>query len=130
MKSLIISIGFMLAFTLLGAGCASSGVKEAGNSNLTVGQVKMEIEKGITTQEEILRVFGAPNIVTKNRSNNEVWNYNRMSYETSHGSEGGGLIVWGGSRAVSSSTTKSFDLIIIFDENDVVKDYSVISAVF
>ena len=35
-----------------------------------------------------------------------------------------------GSRAVSSATTKSFDLIIIFDENDIVKDYSIIAASF
>jgi hypothetical protein len=111
-------------------GCATSGVKEMSNTNLTTGKVKMEIIKGVTTQAEILQIFGSPNIVTKNRSNDEVWNYNRMSFESAYGSEGGGFIFWGGSRAVSSATTKSFDLIIIYDDKDVVKDYSIISASF
>lgn len=111
-------------------GCATSGVKEMSNTNLTTGKVKMEIKKGVTTQAEILQIFGSPNIVTKNRSNDEVWNYNRMSYESAYGSDGGGFIFWGGSRAVSSATTKSFDLIIIFDDKDVVKDYSIIAASF
>lgn len=111
-------------------GCATSGVKEMSNTNLTSGKVKMEIKKGVTTQTEILQIFGSPNIVTKNRSNDEVWNYNRMSYETAYGSDVGGFIFWGGSRAVSSATTKSFDLIIIFDDKDVVKDYSIIAASF
>ncbi len=117
-------------FSVFIFGCASSGVKETSNTNLTSGKVKMEIKKGVTTQADILQIFGSPNIVTKNRSNDEVWNYNRMSYESAYGSEGGGFIFWGGSRAVSSATTKSFDLIIIFDDNDVVKDYSVIAASF
>lgn len=123
---LITFLPFIVAFT----GCASSGVKEMSNTNLTTGKVKMEVKKGETTQAEILQIFGSPNIVTKNRDNDEVWNYNRMSYESAYGSEGGGFIFWGGSRAVSSATTKSFDLIIIFDDNDVVKDYSLISASF
>jgi len=116
--------------SVLFSGCATSGVKEMSNTNLTSGKVKMEIKKGVTTQAEILQIFGSPNIVTKNRSNDEVWNYNRMSYESAYGSDGGGFIFWGGSRAVSSATTKSFDLIIIFDDKDVVKDYSIIAASF
>ena len=111
-------------------GCASSVKKDESNTALTAGRVKMEIEKGKTAQADILKIFGSPNIVTKNRENDEVWNYNRMSYESVYGSDSGWLIFWGGSRAVSSTTTKSFDLIIIFDKNDIVKDYSVIAASF
>ena len=70
-----------------------------------------KIIKGETTQAEILEIFGSPNIVTKNKSDNEVWNYNRMSFETATGDDGATLIFWGGSRALSTSTTKSFDLI-------------------
>lgn len=126
-----LSLFFPLMFVaLLISGCATFGVKEMSNTNLTAGKVKMEIKKGKTTQAEILQIFGAPNIITKNRSNDEVWNYNRMSYEAVYGSDFGGLIFWGGSRAVSSATTKSFDLIIIFDENGIVKDYSIIAASF
>lgn len=96
-------------------------------SNLTTGVVKSEVIKGQTTQAEILQIFGSPNLVTKNRDDNEVWNYNKMSV-----SSVGGMAsdVWLGSRALSSVTTSSFDLILIFDENDTVIDYSIISAAY
>ena len=102
---------------------------EAHGSKLTVGMVKKEIKKGITNQAEIMQIFGAPNLVTKNRKGDEVWNYNRMSFK-SVSTRGDSLFLFysGGSKAVASTTTKSFDLIIIFDENDIVKDYSVIAA--
>jgi len=83
----------------------------AQNSNLTVGMVKTKIIKGETTQAEILQVFGAPNIITKNRNNNEVWNYNRMSFTSVTGTDSAMIIFWGGSRAMTAATTKSFDLI-------------------
>jgi hypothetical protein len=114
------------------AGCTSKVQKNmpARDSNLTAGVVKREIIKGETTQAEILEMFGSPNLVTMNRDEDEVWNYNRMSYETTTGADGGFAIFWSGTSAVSSTTTKNFDLIIIFDDNDVVKDYSVIQAAY
>jgi len=111
---------------------------ESEKSNLTVGMVKTQIIKGETNQAEILEIFGAPNIITKNRDNDEVWNYNRMSFDTASSSAGILAIFWtgnvagagGASKAASTATTKSFDLILIFDENDVVTDYSVIAAAY
>ncbi len=88
--------------------------------------VKSKIEKGKTSQAEILQIFGSPNMVTKNRSNNEVWSYNRMSVVQ----KGGQTNFLFGERASVSSSNKSFDLIIVFDSTDVVKDYSVISTNF
>ena len=111
--------------------CSSSARRETPQqSNLTAGTVKARIEKGVTTQAEIMQLFGAPNLVTKNRANDEVWNYNRMAFQSVSGGEDWSLFLIGGSRAVSSSTSRNFDLIITFDSNDVVKDYSVIQAQF
>lgn len=96
-------------------------------SNLTVGVVKTKVKKGETNQTEILQLFGSPNLITKNKSNNEVWSYNRMSSV-----EKGGYTYfasWDG-RASQSSSTQSFDLIITFDNNEIVIDYSVISSSF
>lgn len=110
-------------------GCSyTNQLEKSQESTLTTGEVKTTIIKGQTDQSEILKKFGSPNLVTINKNEEEVWNYNRMSYETRSGSEGGTLIFFGGSKALSTSTTKSFDLIITFDKNDVVKDYTVISA--
>lgn len=122
------------------AGCytAPRTGDESQKSNLTAGMVKIQIIKGETTQAEVLEIFGAPNIVTKNRGDDEVWNYSRMSFESTSSSGTILGIFWtglaagaaSGSRASSTATTKSFDLILIFDENDIVKDYSVIAASF
>lgn len=119
-------------FLVILSGCATfpKANDPLEKSNLTMGTIKSKIIKGQTTQEEVLKLLGSPNLVTKNRVNNEVWNYNRMAFESKSGEDAGGLLLWGGSRAMSTATTKSFDLIIEFESNDVVKEYSVISAQF
>ncbi len=132
MKTKIIFSLFVIFSTFSFYSCATfpKEYEPTQSSNLTVGVVKTTIVKGQTTQAEILELFGAPNIVTRNRNNEEVWNYNRMSFRSVTGADGAVVIFWSGSRSMSTATTKSFDLIIIFDQNDVVKDYSVISASF
>ena len=99
-------------------------------SNLTTGTVKTNVQEGVTTQAEIVRLLGSPNLVTKDKEGREVWTYSRQSYDSSAGGFGGGLIVFGGSKAFSSSSASSFDLIITFDEKDVVKNYSIVSSQF
>jgi hypothetical protein len=129
-KSILIAL---LSIGILSASCTQFPKEQqepAQLSNLTFGVVKSKIIKGQTTQEEILKIFGSPNIVTKNKNNNEVWNYSKMSYRATSGEDNRTGIFWNGSRAVSTTTTASFDLIVIFDEKDVVIDYSVISAKF
>ena len=116
------------------AGCVGGATfpekQEKATSPLTAGNVTLHLKKGETTKDEVLKTFGSPNIVTKNREADEVWNYNRMNFTTRVRADAGTHILWYASRAVSTATTKSFDLMIIFDENDVVKDYSIIQASF
>ena len=63
-------------------------------------------------------------LVSKNKSNNEVWSYNKMSTVNKQG----GTDFLFGARASQSSSAQSFDLIITFDSNDIVLDYSVVST--
>jgi len=127
-----VSVILLISLSFIVSSCATFPRKQepVQLSNLTVGIVKSKIIKGVTNQAELLQIFGSPNIITKNRDNDEVWNYSRMSYRTTSGADGVSVIFFGGSRAMTTATTESFDLILIFDENDVVKDYSVISAKF
>jgi hypothetical protein len=107
--------------------CFSNQSNEtATSSNLTVGEVKRQIVKDKTSQSEILQLFGSPNMVTKNKDGNEVWAYNKMSYQTNASASSGTLIFLGGSQAMSSAATKSFDLIITFNNKDIVKDYNMV----
>lgn len=121
MISCIISAFFLM-------GCASVQPVERGN--LTPGMAKTTIVKGQTAQAEILEVFGSPNIVTKNKSGNEVWAYDKMSVESGASEVYGTAILVGGSGSRASTSTRTFTLMIEFGENDVVKDYSYRSSAF
>lgn len=125
MKRLIVLLTVVL--TVFFAGCSNAKVTEQ-KSNLTSGMVKKEVEKGITNQNDIMQIFGSPNMVTKNKSGNEVWSYNKMSTDSSQKGGKWNLLLVGGNSAVNSSSTSTFDFIITFDENDIVKDYSMISS--
>ena len=125
MNKIVLSI--FLALSLTACNSYKYG-SESGSqkSNLTIGVVKSQVIKGKTSQDEILKLFGAPNLVSKNKSNREVWSYNKMSVENKAGSTD----FFAGQRASQSSSSKSFDLIITFDEKDIVADYSVVSTAY
>jgi len=103
-------------------GCAS--VQPVQKGNLTAGMVKTTIIKGETIQNDILEVFGAPNIITKNKSGDEVWTYEKMSVESGSSEVFGTVIIVSGKGSRTSSSSRTFTLMIEFDDNDVVKDYS------
>ncbi|MDP0506834.1 MAG: hypothetical protein Q7K47_06310 [Fusobacterium sp. JB019] len=123
MKKLIYLL-IIMSLTLVG--CSNN--KAPRKSNLTYGMVKSNVIKGKTSQSEIMQLFGAPNLVTKNKENNEVWSYNKMSVDQKSGSKDAWLILFGANSSKSSVTTSSFDFIVIFDKYDIVKDYSVIAS--
>ena len=111
-------------------------------SNLTFGMIKKHIIKGETSQAEILNLFGAPNITTKNKSGEEVWTYDKIAVSKSDkagglgvglGNASGGTVVGGmaGAGGSSSSTSsRSMTLIITYGEKDIVKDYAVMAQEF
>lgn len=117
---------FTLFFLIYG--CAS--IQPVQKGNLTVGMVKTSIIKGKTIQNDILEVFGAPNIITKNKSGNEVWTYEKMSVESGSSVVVGTAIIVSGAGSRTSSSSRTFTLMIEFDDNDVVKDYSYRSSSF
>jgi hypothetical protein len=115
------------ATVLLNFGCAS---QPAERSNLTAGQAKLHLQKGQTTQAEVLEVFGPPDLVT-HRDDMQVWTYDKMRYDVQSGGgfllggvaygSGAGLGGIAGSRQQSSSTATM--LIIYFDQRDIVQEY-------
>ncbi len=127
MKSNIKNVFILfLSISLFSCNAFKYGEAETHSSNLTYGIVKSKIIKGETNQEEILRIFGSPNIITKNKSNNEVWSYNKMRVTK----KGGSTYIFSQEKGSYSSSTTSFDLIISFPDDDIVNDYSVISTRF
>jgi len=110
--------------------CGCKPAEPVEPSNLTAGMVKKEIVEGVTTQQEILSVFGPPNIITKSKSGNEVWTYDTISVKQSAKDGYWNVIVAGGSSTKGSSSTRTFTLMIEFDSNEVVKTCSYRSSAF
>lgn len=77
----------------------------------------------------MIQLMGSPNLVTKNSKGEEVWTYTKKSYNPETGDVNGGVILSGGARPSSSGTnTATFDLILIFDQASIVRDYNVVST--
>jgi len=118
----------VLALTCLG-GCATQYQPVAQrNSQLTQGNVQMTLVVGKTTKAEVLEVFGAPNITTRDGKGNEVWTYQRAA-QVSQGSgqENYWTVVLAGQRNYNSgfeTSSSMITLIIKFGANDVVSDFN------
>ncbi len=110
--------------------CGCKPAEPVEPSNLTAGMVKKEIVEGVTTQQEILEVFGPPNIITKSKSGNEVWTYDTISVRQTSKDGYWNVIVAGGGSDKSSTSTKTFTLMIEFDSKEVVKSCSYRSSAF
>ena len=124
----------LIAFSFV-VGC-SNAPKETP-SKLTLGLAQSTVTKG-SNQSEIIKVLGAPNIISKDKLGNETWTYDRISRDAQSNSRSGagfgalfGWIFAGGSSSSSSSmSNKSLTVIITFDDNKNVIDYAYQSLEF
>ena len=107
------------------------------SNTLTLGTVQSKIQKGIS-QAEVLEVLGSPNIVTKNSKAQEVWTYDKVGSSQSSAATvnygqrtlGQGFLafLFGGTTSSAAANaineTKSLTVIITFDENKNVSDFT------
>jgi len=123
-------------------------------SNLSYGTITATIKKGVTTQLDLLEMFGGANVQTTDRDGTEVWMYERQSSMTDTagsqqdrnfnafvggGAGGGGAIVGGGASGGSSSANdqrrtvnsiRTLTLIVKFNPDKTVKDYTTRASSF
>jgi len=89
--------------------------------------VQLNLQKGITTQNDVLEVFGPPNIVTRDSAGQEVWTYQRHARIASSESTRsyGTIILFGGSSRTSGfeQSSRTMTLIIKFDDEKRVSDF-------
>ena len=124
-KIIIISFTSIILFS-----CAAN--KPDDSNNLTLGTVQSKISKG-QSQSSVMDILGSPNIVTKDSQGREVWTYDRISSENDASSSfvfyilnpiswftGGGT----NSKSSSSSSSKSLTVLITFDDNKNVLDFT------
>ncbi|HWR72189.1 MAG TPA: hypothetical protein VN604_03385 [Nitrospirota bacterium] len=123
---------------------------QSGASALSYGTVTSAVVKGKTTQMDLIQMFGGPNISTVDSEGVETWLYERSVSQTdvasksqnwqaaanlgvSFGHVQGGASAGGGQSGSASSTASSFrslTVIVKFNADKTVKDYSVRSSQF
>jgi len=125
---------------LLAAGCSAThhatDVREADDTDrVTVGTVQKEIVIGMSAAD-VASVLGSPNIVTTEEERQETWIYDKISSDVTYsrssgtivgllfGSAGGGAGVGSTSAGSSSSSQRTLTVIIKFDGNSKVRDFS------
>ena len=125
-----------LTFVAALAVLALAGCSQARRSNVTPGAAKRHIQPGITTQAEVVEIFGSPNIMTR-KEGKEMWIYDKISSRQTDnafgiagiggdaGSAGLGVLGTGARRHSATRSETTVMLIVYFDEEDVVADYKV-----
>jgi outer membrane protein assembly factor BamE (lipoprotein component of BamABCDE complex) len=132
------------------AGKHSSDLHSARDRRLTVGVVQGEIRVGMP-QADVAASMGSPNIVTKDIGGTQTWIYDKISTEVSYSYDSGGIdaaagaggmpggrsLVLGGastgynkSAGAAASTQRTLTVIIKFDGNGQVADFSYHSSRF
>lgn len=110
------------------AGCATTPAPvDQRNSQLTQGNVQLNLRVGQTTKAEVLEKFGSPNITTRDGAGQEVWSYQRMATvsQSSSSSSYWTIFLTGESKSADgfSQSSRTMTLIIKFDGRDVVSDF-------
>jgi outer membrane protein assembly factor BamE (lipoprotein component of BamABCDE complex) len=125
---------------ILTAGCSAThhaaDVREADDiDRVTVGTVQKEIVIGMSAAD-VASVLGSPNIVTTEEERQETWIYDKISSDVTYsrssgtvvglifGSAGGGAGVGTAKAGSSSSSQRTLTVIIKFDGNSRVRDFS------
>ena len=79
LKTLVLIFVCVLAGNCVRARSPNLPYSNQQKSNLTAGMVKKYVKVGEATQTDLITVFGAPNIITRDKDGNEVWTYDRQS---------------------------------------------------
>jgi len=104
------------------------------NSEMTHGNVQMNLKVGETDQTQVLEVFGAPNITSIDGSGQEVWTYQRAATtsQSTSSNDYWTIVLAGQSREASGleQTQRTMTLIIRFNDKKIVSDFRSRSSEF
>lgn len=134
-KQTKLTVGILCTALLLAASCTTSqSSMDTKNSPFTHGNVQLRLEKGVTTQAEVLETFGAPNVATTDSSGNEVWTYQKHATIAKSSEVGGyGTVILLGLRGGTSGfeqSSRTMTLIIKFGPDKKVIDFKSMSTSF
>ena len=110
-------------------------VRSDDTGRVTVGTVQKEIRLGMSGAD-VAEVLGSPNIVTTDTERRETWVYDKISSEVAYsksegsvvglifGGSGGGLGGGSTSAGATSTSQRTLTVVIKFDDNNLVRDFS------
>jgi len=131
---------FWIAVAIAGvSGCSASHhraeVTADDGERITLGTVQKEVSIGMAAAE-VAAALGSPNIVTTTDNHRETWIYDKISSDVGYSRSRGAIVglLFGSSAAgggigrvsagASSTSQRTLTIIIKFDENDRVRDFS------
>jgi len=135
----------LLIFIMLLIGCGGNyshkqtstiGVDISTENRLTYGSIKKHLKVNKTTQADVLAKFGSPNNMTITSQGTELWIYDKIRTEFSGSANSGriggyigiGIAGAGGntssSYSASTQSTKTLTVILEFNKNNLLIDYS------
>jgi len=120
-----------------------AAIQNTDADRISVGKVQREIKIGMSSAQ-VVETLGSPNVVTTDEKRREVWVYDKIATETVYSTSSGGVsslilggaasggllggILGGGnvdrSAGAASKTQRTLTIIIKFDENQKVRDFS------
>ena len=137
-KKLLTLISILPVAVVL-TGCSASAhvqdVRAEDADRITVGTVQREIQLGMSAAG-VAEVLGSPNIVTTDENRQETWIYDKISSEVAYSRSSGTVVglVFGSNAAglgagrkeagAESSSQRTLTVIIKFDDNNLVRDFS------
>ncbi|MEM7041347.1 MAG: hypothetical protein AAF543_00920 [Pseudomonadota bacterium] len=134
MTRTLATLGLLAGLAACTAAAPQQQSADIRNSELTHGNVQMQLEVGRTTQADVLDTFGAPNVTTIDGSGQEVWSYQRAATVTQSSSRDNYwtiLLAGGGSDSSGfEQSSRMTTLIVKFDDRDVVADFRSRSSSF
>ncbi len=114
----------------------AADVREAdATDRMTVGTVQKEVRVGMSAAE-VASVLGSPNIVSTDEQRQETWIYDKIATDVTYsrssgtivgllfGGSGGGAGIGSASAGSTSSSQRTLTVIIKFDANNAVRDFS------
>ena len=139
MKTSIAAWSLLLSAAFVLPACSATQhraeVAEDAAERVTVGTVQREIRVGMPSAE-VAAILGAPNIVSTDGDQREVWIWDKVSSEVAYsrssgvaaglviGSSGGGAGVGSKDAGASRASQRTLTVIVKFDEAGLVRDFS------
>lgn len=128
-----ISTATVFALCAVLSACSTITDYNAQEERMTVAKAQQEIKIGMSSAA-VIEALGTPNMVTTDDKRRETWVYDRVStnIQASSSQNGVWLLLFGGGNKNQKATSsqRTLTIIVKFDKNSKVRDFSYRTSTF